>query len=401
MDKTSRVLVTDAQSRIGLAIIRSLGRKGVKVTAADSHIISKGFFSRYCSRRLLYPDPSSHPEAYLDVIIRELERGSYDVVIPVDDYSLAPLSKNKEEVEKHARFPFLDYDKLKGGRDKALTIIQAKKCGIKVPETIIIKGEDDIERIQEQLCFPVILRPRVSRGSRGLFKIKDSRELILTYRGALPKYGPMIVQEYIPWGGMNYDVSMIMNKRSEPRAIFVDRAIRIYYGFIGPQVLGEGVEYPELKDLAIRLLQALNWYGPAQIEFRIDPRDQKPTLMEVNSRFWGSLHLGIVSGIDFPYLLYQMAMNGDISPVLDYRKGIKARWLLPGDIMHLIYNPERKRVLISWIKDLFNINIRLYIPARDDPLPVFGALLEILEMLISPNNIKKIAQLLWTRRRNW
>jgi len=125
--------------------------------------------------------------------------------------------------------------------------------------------------------------------------------------------------------------------------------------------------------------------------------------MEVNSRFWDSLYLGIVSGIDFPYLLYQMAMNGDIHPVLNYRTGIKARWLLPGDIMNLIYNPQRGRVIISWIKDLFNKDIKLYIPAGDDPLPVLGTLLEILEMLemlVSPNNIKKLAYLLWTRRRN-
>ena len=71
--------------------------------------------------------------------------------------------------------------------------------------------------------------------------------------------------------------------------------------------------------------------------------------------------------------------------------------------MNLIYNPQRGRVIISWIKDLFNKDIKLYIPAGDDPLPVLGTLLEILEMLemlVSPNNIKKLAYLLWTRRRN-
>ena len=41
------------------------------------------------------------------------------------------------------------------------------------------------------------------------------------------------------------------------------------------------------------------------IEFRIDSRDGVPKIMEVNPRFWGSLQLSILSGVDFPYLLYK------------------------------------------------------------------------------------------------
>ena len=36
----------------------------------------------------------------------------------------------------------------------------------------------------------------------------------------------------------------------------------------------------------------------------------EPKLIEVNPRFWGSLALAIYAGIDFPYLLYKLAMEG-------------------------------------------------------------------------------------------
>jgi len=42
------------------------------------------------------------------------------------------------------------------------------------------------------------------------------------------------------------------------------------------------------------------------VEFRVDARDGTAKLMEVNPRFWGSLQLSILSGADFPYLLYNL-----------------------------------------------------------------------------------------------
>jgi biotin carboxylase len=80
--------------------------------------------------------------------------------------------------------------------------------------------------------------------------------------------------------------------------------------------------------LGIKLLKALNWYGVAMVEFKMDPRDGKLKFLEINPRFWGSLPLAIASGVDFPYLLYRMAMDGDIEPVLKYKVGVKCRNLI-------------------------------------------------------------------------
>ena len=69
------------------------------------------------------------------------------------------------------------------------------------------------------------------------------------------------------------------------------------------------------------------------VEFKKDPRDGQCKLMEINPRFWGSLELSVLSGVNFPYLLYRMETEGDIEPVIDYKEGIRCRWLLPGDIV--------------------------------------------------------------------
>ena len=80
----------------------------------------------------------------------------------------------------------------------------------------------------------------------------------------------------------------------------------------------EGVEHPQVMELGLSLLKSLNWVGIAMVEFKVDPRDGIPKLMEVNPRFWGSLQLAIVSGVDFPYLILKMARGEKFEPILHY-----------------------------------------------------------------------------------
>jgi len=116
------------------------------------------------------------------------------------------------------------------------------------------------------------------------------------------------------------------------------------------------------------------------VEFRIDPRDGKPKLMEINPRFWGSLQLAIYSGVDFPYLLYKMAIDGDVEPVFEYKTGIKVRWLLLGDILRFlgIQNSNKLKALPEFLKfrgmgyDVLSLR---------DPMPALGAVLEGLKSM--------------------
>src|SRR5258707_970481 len=52
------VLVTDASGNHALAVVRSLGRRGIRVAAADSAWWAKAGFSRYCATRAVYPSAS-------------------------------------------------------------------------------------------------------------------------------------------------------------------------------------------------------------------------------------------------------------------------------------------------------------------------------------------------------
>ncbi len=81
------VLVTPGNLRSSLAVTRSLGRRGIAVTVADERERSLAGTSRYCRTSIRVPSLRTGGEAFVNAIRQELDRGTYQVVIPTDDVS--------------------------------------------------------------------------------------------------------------------------------------------------------------------------------------------------------------------------------------------------------------------------------------------------------------------------
>jgi predicted ATP-grasp superfamily ATP-dependent carboligase len=139
------------------------------------------------------------------------------------------------------------------------------------------------------------------------------------FDGSLP-----LLQEYVP--GEIVDACLLFC-RGKPRAGLTQRRILMAPAEGGLGTYNETTRDPELMEQAVALLGALDWHGPAQVEFKRDARDGRLRLMEVNPRFWGTLDLSIQAGIDFPYLTALAALQGDIEECFDYQVGMRFRWL--------------------------------------------------------------------------
>jgi len=172
-------------------------------------------------------------------------------------------------------------------------------------------------------------------------------------------------------------VGVLMNFSSEPRATFAYRRLREYPVSGGPSTLRESVRDEALCRTTERLLSALGWVGVAMAEFKVDPRDGQRKLLEVNPRFWGSLHHAIVSGVDFPHLLCRMAMEGDVPIQQEYRVGVRSRSVIHGELMHFISNPERFHLRPGFLD--FSIPDDLL--STTDPWPVVGRVSSLIPAL--------------------
>jgi predicted ATP-grasp superfamily ATP-dependent carboligase len=207
------------------------------------------------------------------------------------------------------------------------------------------------------------------------------------YAAVHARYPRPIVQECLPPGGEALGVAVLMNFASEARASFVYRRLREYPISGGPSTLRESLWNPGLQERAEALLSRLGWVGVAMVEFKVDPRDGRPKLLEVNPRFWGSLHHAILCGMDFPFLLYRLAVEGDVARVPGYGIGIRSRSLLHGDLLHFLRHPHRFHLKPA----PYDFSIPDDVLSADDPFPTLGRIVSLVA-LVGDKELRAIAR---------
>ena len=372
MSQPGRALILDGMWSKSVAAVRSLGRRGIRITAGESTRWAAALFSRYCNRAWVYPSPWRSPDRFLEALVDELRKGGYEAVIPMETQTQLVLSRGRSALAPFVRIPLPEHETCERLNDKLHQLRLARQVGVPCPRTWVPASWEELHALAPKLPYPAVIKPRVSSGSRGVRYVRSARELLHRYGEVHAAFPWPMVQEYIPHGGA-YGVGVLLNFRSQIRAAFVYRRLREYPVRGGPSTLRMSVRDPGLEATAVRLLQAAGWVGVAMVEFRVDARDGVPKLMEINPRFWGSLQLAILAGVDFPFLLYRMVREGDVEPVSGYREGVLCRSWIPGEILHLVHRPSAlARVRRSHGDDLLS---------RDDPWPVVGRLLSAMALL--------------------
>ena len=365
------VIITHARLRCALAAVQSLGKRDIKVVTADSIYPSTSFFSRYSFSYFMYPSYKTHPELFISSMKHYVQKSGIKVLMPIYEETYV-ISKYKDAFDTIVHVPVPDHEKILKANNKRYLMGFADEIGVKTPQTWTINDIGELRQAAKKIEFPAVIKLVEGVGSKGLRYVYSEDELITGYKKVIQKFSinpseyPLI-QEYIPGGG--YGVSMLFNQ-GDPRAIFTHKRIREYPITGGPSTARISVRHAKMEKCATMLLKELNWHGVAMVEFKLDERTKEPILMEINPRFWGSLNQAICAGVDFPYLLYTMATEGDVQPVFTYKIGVKTRWML-GDLRALIdYIRTDKRMEI--VKDFFKFNGQYYDDISfDDPFPTF------------------------------
>jgi len=357
------VLVTDAGFKHSLAIIRSLGDKKLDVGAVDTKKWNSGFLSRYVGNRCICPDPVKDNQ-FIECIFKIIKKDNYDVLLPVSDISCKAVSKYKSKLEEFIKVPVAEYESMLLALDKIRTMKFAEEQGVNIPRTIYPTTLSEVEELSKNFTYPLVIKAPGGAGSSGVMYAKSKKELISKYPQLIIDTTFPMIQEYIPGKAQGF---FALFNHGKPRAIFMHERIREYPITGGPSTMAKSIYTDSLKRDGLKILKALNWHGVAMVEFKLDSRDNKLKLMEVNPKFWGSLELAMASGVDFPYLTYKMALDGDIKPIMKYEVGIKFRWIFPGEILYLLSAEDKNQALKEFIK--FGRNNTKYDLRMTDPFP--------------------------------
>jgi predicted ATP-grasp superfamily ATP-dependent carboligase len=326
-----RVLVTNAGRGSALAFIRSLGRRGYWVGAADTDHHSAGFYSRYTRGRLVHADPFKEPEAAIDAIHAAVRRWGIDLIVPVTDEIILPLAAVRRRFAADCLLALPDDAGLKATADKEATFALAAALGVPCARSVTVATVEEALAVAPDLGWPLVLKPRSSRQFRvghqvERFKVAyaASSDELATRMATFEGRTAVLLQEYV--AGEGQGVELLLHE-GRVLAAFQHRRLREVPVSGGASSFRESVAVdPTLLGHASRILGKLRWTGLAMVEFKVCRL--KAHMMEVNGRIWGSLPLAAHSGMDFPASLADLYLSGPPPPGppdTSYRVGVRSR----------------------------------------------------------------------------
>jgi len=304
----------------GLGIVRSLGRHGVPICIVDDEY-SIGRFSRYTTMVVKAPNLRSERQT-VDFLIDAARRHNLNgwVLYPTRDELVATFSRHKKELSEWFRVPTPDWETTKWAWNKWNTYSLAEKLGIPIPKTWCPRSLEELEALD--ITFPIGVKPAVKEdffyatGAKA-WRANNREELKTLFKQASGHSGAneILIQEIIPGDG-NYQFSscMFFKNGAAVGSMEAQRWRQHPPEFGRAATYVETIDLPEVEALALKFLQAINYYGLVEVEFKLDARDGKYKLLDVNARTWGFHCLGVPAGVDFSYLLFADQVGQPVKP---------------------------------------------------------------------------------------
>src|SRR5262249_25517761 len=220
------------------------------------------------------------------------------------------FARNRSRLSEWFRVPTPEWETVKWAWNKRNTYCLAEKLGIPIPRTWCPRSVEELDEIDAE--FPLGIKPAVKEDFFYATKAKawrvNSREELRDLFNKASGHAAgneILVQEIIPGDG-NYQFSSCMFVKNG-RAIGSMTAQRWRqhppdFGRAATYV--ETVNCPAIEEPTLRFLKAIGYYGLAEVEYKLDPRDGQFKLLDVNARTWGFHCLGRPAGVDFSHLLF-------------------------------------------------------------------------------------------------
>ena len=378
MSKLPAAFVTYGWCRVSYTILDSLARRGVAVHIGDTSGVAMCRVSRRAASFARYRSPYRDPEGFVADVSHAMQRAGATVLLPGHEDILV-LARLREQLPPDVILPVDDADKLARSINKWQIIELARAAGVPVPESYKPETPDEVKSIAAKLAYPAIVKTQLGNSAKGVFVVNNPSEAVAQYEKAVADYKIAVphwpvLQQFAH--GTGYGVCLLYN-RGEFRASFAEKYTRCKEGNFGTSTFRESVHAPELIEYGRALLDSLKWHGVAHLDFIYDEATKKTALIEINPRFWGALDLSVRAGVDFPWLLYQMAVNGDVAKVEKYQTGVNARWIV-GEMLHL-FNLAKKLRVGGFLQSLSAMARERADGCDDfrlrDPLPLFTEML--------------------------
>lgn len=270
-----RVLLTGVGGPAGQALVPQLLAKGLFVVGVDMQAV-------------VDPDIVTHlvPPAQDPRMLSELRHLVEDygitLVIPTVSEELPLIARERAQLGDRVEVVIGRPEPVLLAHDKYLTAERLHSGGVAVPGFGLPAHFRDADEAYAYFDGPFILKPRVSRGARGVVLVDRPdlvdwadvpRNYVVQEFASGPEFAPVVYRSEID--------------RERPDSVVVLEKTGLTHGPVGNAT---GVrrdtagEHDDVGQLALAATEALGLAGPADIDVR-RRADGEPVVLEINARF--------------------------------------------------------------------------------------------------------------------
>jgi len=285
------VLMTGAGGAAAPFMIDRLRKTGSRVLAADMDQHAIGLYLA----DLGFVVPAGSSPDFLRVLRSICISEKVDVLVPlVDEELIAAL-----EIEKEGIIVILPKQEFVAiCLDKLLLMQRLRAAGIYAPVTRLASTGLD------EMRFPMVVKPRTGRGSRGVGIVSTEDELTTFLNATSYARNELIFQEYIT--GPEFTVSVVVWRDGEVKDV-VPKEIISKKGITHMAVTRRN---HEIEKLCCKIQEHFRADGPFNVQLCIDEKSGKPYPFEINPRFSTTISLTIAAGVDELGGLIALAVEG-------------------------------------------------------------------------------------------
>lgn len=365
-----------------LGVIRSLRPFGARVYVLNTREWSLGRASRFCAGAFSVGS-EGRPVGSDDAILEQLHAvsrklGTGAILLAGSDEWAVFVAQHSETLAPLFKFPRQPIALVEGLASKYGLHELARAHGLPTPRIARPAGVDEATVIADQLTYPVMLKPILSRPGRQFVSIAPNRGSLLQQLREIDDPGNVLCQEYIP--GTDADVWIFngyFDAESRCLAAFTGRKLRQHPAHMGLCALGEYVHNPRVIELTQKFLGEVGYSGIVDIGYRWDRRDGTYKVLDINPRLGGAFRLFVdANGLDVARACYLDLTGQPVPPVVpnDGR-----RWVLEAaDLIALKhYRRDDGLRLSDWLRSFRRLEEGATFSVRD-PLPFAAAMATVL-----------------------
>jgi len=314
--KGKRVLVTDGFCKQVLPFLRSYKEMGCEVTVLCDSKLNCGYVSRLPDHKILATDCNFRrgegTEQLLDKLVKS---GNYDMIsTPSFDGTLKIVSHKKAEWSKYLHVCANDQNVFDAAYDKEEVMRVCMENNLPCPKTLFdVKSIGDV--INDQIAFPVIIKPRRMYGARGFHILKTKEDFIRYISEKSITISEYVVQEFIPEGSKVGGANIFIDKHGEIKSSYLYVCEHLYPEDGGSSTLNAILERAEIKESCEKLVKIMKLRGLIGVDLMLDARDNIGKILEINVRPVHGITIGFECGVNHAQQLIEDEFGEEVTPM--------------------------------------------------------------------------------------